>query len=61
VALVLIGVVVNVLAAIQHFGFVARYNRGEISRPGPLSIGVVLSAVLALLGLGLAGYLLWLA
>jgi putative membrane protein len=60
VMLVLVGVVVNVVSAIQHFGFITRYNRGEVTRTSPLSGGVILSFLLAVLGLGLAGYLMWL-
>ncbi|HOB75178.1 MAG TPA: DUF202 domain-containing protein [Phycisphaerae bacterium] len=60
VTLILLGVAVNVLAAVQHFRFVRRFNQGEMPRAKPASMGVILSAVLALLGLGLAGYLVWL-
>jgi uncharacterized membrane protein YidH (DUF202 family) len=60
VTLILLGVAVNLLAAVQHFRFVRGVNQGEMPRAHPVSMGVVLSAVLALLGLGLAGYLLWL-
>lgn len=60
VALIVLGVAVNVLAGVQHFRFVRRFNQGEIARAKPASMGVILSVVLALLGLGLAGYLLWL-
>lgn len=59
VVLILAGVTINVLSALQHFGFITRYNRGDLPRAAPLSMGVILSALLALLGLGLAGYLLW--
>lgn len=60
VALIVLGVTVNMLAGVQHFRFVQRFNRGEMPRAKPASMGMILSAVLALLGLGLAGYLLWL-
>lgn len=55
--LVALGVVVNVLAGIDHARFIARFNRGETARPRILSIGVVLSFVLAILGVALCVYL----
>jgi len=57
-ALVVLGVVVNVVAALQHARFVVRYNRGETPRAHPISMGVLLSVVLALLGGAMAVYLL---
>jgi putative membrane protein len=60
VVLIALGVVVHVFAGLQHFRFVQRFNRGEVPKARAVSMGVVLSAVLAALGLGLAGYLLWL-
>jgi putative membrane protein len=57
-ALILLGVLVNVLAAVQHARFVRRYARGEAMRPRAVSLGTVLAAVLALLGAALAAYLL---
>ncbi len=55
--LVLLGVFVNLLAALQHARFVARYNRGEAPRAHPFSLGVLLSIVLAVLGGAMAVYL----
>ena len=60
VALIALGVVVNALAGVRHFRFVQRFNQGDMPRAKPASMGVILSVVLALLGLALAGYLLWL-
>lgn len=60
IVLVLLGIAVHVLAAVQHVGFVRRFNRGEELNARHASAGVALSAVLALLGLALAGYLIWL-
>jgi putative membrane protein len=57
-ALVLLGVLVNVLAAVQHVRFVRRYGRGEPQRPRVVSLGTILSLVLALLGVALAVYLI---
>ena len=60
IVLVMLGIAVHVLAAVQHVGFVRRFNRGEELSAGRLSAGVALSTILALLGLALAGYLIWL-
>jgi putative membrane protein len=57
-ALVLLGVLVNALAANQHARFVRRYARGKAMRPRAVSLGTVLAAVLAVLGAALAAYLL---
>jgi putative membrane protein len=56
-ALVVLGVVVNVLAAIQHVVFLRRLARGEPYRPSRWSLGVVVAAVLAALGVGMTAYL----
>jgi putative membrane protein len=55
--LVLLGVLVNILAAIQHVQFLRGYGRGETLRPRVVSLGTVLSIVLALLGIAMAVYL----
>lgn len=56
-ALVLLGVTVNLSAAVHHFRFRRRFERGEpfLTPRGLMTIAV--SMVLALLGLGLALYL----
>ncbi len=56
-ALVLLGVVVNVGAAVHHYRFRRRYERGEpfLTPRGLMTMAV--SMVLASLGLGLALYL----
>lgn len=59
VILVFVGVVMSVISAVQHVAFVNRYSRGEVPRFRVLSIEVIVSGLLALLGLGLMGYLLW--
>jgi putative membrane protein len=58
IALVVLGVLANATAAARHVGLVRRYNRGEPARFTPVSVSVVLSGALAVLGLLLAGYLL---
>ncbi len=56
-ALVLLGVAVNLSAAVHHYRFRRRFERGEpfLTPRGLMTIAV--SMVLALLGLGLALYL----
>ncbi len=55
-ALLLLGVIVNIAASIHHVRLVARLNRGDaIGQPSAAAISVAL--ILALLGLGLAAYL----
>ena len=55
--LVVLGVVVNVTAAVQHVGLVRRLARGEPYRPGVWSLGVVVTLLLAALGLAMTAYL----
>jgi putative membrane protein len=55
--LVLLGVLVNLLAAVQHVRFLQRLERGE---PQPITkwpLGVVVAVILALVGAGMAVYL----
>jgi putative membrane protein len=58
--LVVVGVGVNLVAAAQHARRLAMLDRGEIVRPRPL-FGVAIALLLALIGLGMASYLLILA
>jgi putative membrane protein len=56
--LLLMGVFVNVAASIHHIGLIGKLNRGEsIGRPSAVAIGIALT--LAVLGLALAGYLVF--
>lgn len=57
--LVLLGVVVNVCAAIKHYQAVSRLDRGEPLRFRPLSLGNIVALVLALLGVIVAVYLVF--
>ncbi len=59
-ALVVLGVVVNLIAAAQHVRRLRRLARGELFHPRP-HFGVVVSLGLAAIGLGMAVYLLVLA
>jgi putative membrane protein len=56
-ALIALGVVVNVLAAVGHVRLLGRLRRGEPYRPSPWSLGVVLTGVLAALGVVMTAYL----
>lgn len=57
-ALVLLGVVVNVYAAIAHAKTVRRLKKGEPLSPAPISAATVLAAALGLIGVLLTAYLL---
>jgi putative membrane protein len=59
-ALVLLGVAVNVLAAAQHVQFLRRLDRGEPYQPSRWPLAVIVCFLLAVLGLGMTAYLLFL-
>jgi putative membrane protein len=56
-ALVVLGVAVNLLAAWRHYATVGRLNRREPLEFRPLSLGIVVALVLAILGIVIAFYL----
>jgi putative membrane protein len=56
--LIVLGVVVNVLAAAQHIRLLRRLARGEPYRPTAWSLGVVLTLLLAGIGIGMTAYLI---
>lgn len=56
-ALIATGVIVNVFAGWRHIQLVRRLNRGEASGPHPSTLAVVTAFFLALVGLGMAIYL----
>jgi putative membrane protein len=58
-ALVLLGVAVNFLAAVKHWHAVRRLDRGETLRFNALSLGIVVALALGMLGILIAGYLVW--
>ncbi len=58
ISLVVLGVVVNLLASLQHARFLRRLNRGDPYEAPRWSLSVLVSVVLALLGLGMTTYLL---
>ena len=57
VALLLIGVAVNILAAAEYRAVLRRIDRGEPYAPPRWSLGLVVAGLLAVLGLGMAAYL----
>lgn len=58
-ALVLLGVAVNLFAAVKHVKTVQRLERGETLRFNPISLGTVVAVVLAALGLLVVVYLMF--
>jgi hypothetical protein len=56
--LLVLGVAVTLLAAVQHARFLRRLRRGEPYRISRLSLGIVVAAILAALGVGMIAYLL---
>ena len=58
-ALVVLGVGVNLGAAFKHWHTVRRLDRGQPIRFRPWSLGAVVALVMGLLGLLMAGYLLF--
>lgn len=57
IALIVLGVVVNVLAAREHRQFLRRHDAGLDYEPPAWSLGIIVSIVLAAMGVLLAGYL----
>ncbi len=55
--LVVLGVAVNVLAAVQHIGLLRRLERGEPYQSSVWSLGVVVTLLLAVIGLVMTAYL----
>ncbi len=58
VALVMLGVAVTVLAALEYRAVVRRIDRGDPYRPPGWSLGLVAAVLLAVLGVAMVGYLL---
>jgi putative membrane protein len=58
VALVLMGVLVNIVAPVQHIRLVRRLRQGSW-QPGPSRAGVISAIILACIGLAVAVFLLW--
>jgi putative membrane protein len=56
--LLVLGIVVNVLAAAQFAQFTRRLDRGEPYRPARWPLGLIVAGVLAVLGLVMVAYLI---
>jgi putative membrane protein len=57
--LVILGVAINVAAALKHWHTVRRMERGQQLRFSPWSLGMVVAFVLGMLGLLMASYLIF--
>jgi len=57
-ALIVLGVVANVVAAWRHSQLVRQLDRGEIPRPKSVVGNVIVALILALVGVAMAVYLL---
>ena len=55
--LIVLGVVVNVMAVVQHVGLLRRLRRGEPYQPSVWSLGVVVTLLLAAIGVVMTAYL----
>lgn len=58
VALIVLGVLVNLLAAGEYRRVIARIDRGEPYSPPRWSLGLLIAVLLAALGVAMVGYLL---
>lgn len=56
--LILLGVVANALAAMQHAVFLRQFRQGKVLEPPRWSMAITVSLVLSGLGIGMLGYLL---
>ncbi len=59
VALVILGVVVNIAAAIKHWHTVQRLERGEPLQFKPWSLGMIVAFLMGFIGLLMASYLMF--
>jgi len=59
VALVVLGVAVNVAAAVKHWHTVRRLEKGQPLRFHPLSLGAIVALLMGFLGVVMAAYLLF--
>jgi putative membrane protein len=58
-ALILFGVLVNILSAVQHVKTLAQLRRGETYRPSVWSLGLIVTGVLAALGIVMTAYVVF--
>ncbi len=57
-SLIVLGVAVNLIAAMQHAKFLRRLQRGDFYAPPTWSLGIIVSMVLAVIGIGMTMYLI---
>lgn len=55
--LILVGVLVNVTSSVSHYRVIEQLNRGESAVGRPSLTAMAVAAILALLGIGMAAYL----
>lgn len=60
-SLMCLGIVVNLVAAQEHRRIIRAIDSGEQYRPPAWSLGILVAIAIALLGLGMIGYLVTLA
>ena len=58
IVLIVMGVAVNLTAAGMHYPYLLRTRRGETDLPATWWLGLILSLLLALLGIGMAVFLI---
>jgi uncharacterized protein (DUF302 family)/uncharacterized membrane protein YidH (DUF202 family) len=56
-ALIVLGVIVTLVCALNHIRLIQKLNRGEYKSPGPSFLGITVAIILSLLGLAMAIYL----
>jgi putative membrane protein len=61
IAMIFLGVVINLAAAVMHYPYLARARRGETDLPSTWWLALGLSVILAVLGVGMAVMLLIMA
>jgi putative membrane protein len=57
-ALIVLGVLVNLLSARRHLRLIKNLNQGELRPQGHIALGIAVALVLALVGLAMAAYLI---
>jgi putative membrane protein len=57
ISLVVLGVAITLVAAVQHYRFMQRLDRGEGYVPPRWSLGLLVSAILIMIGAGMVAYL----
>jgi putative membrane protein len=58
IGLIALGILVNVLSGVEHAKYLRRFDRGLPYQPPTWSLGIIVSLLLALLGMVMMAYLL---